>query len=56
MGEENKHGCETCAVRLKAQERPRSLIGLLWKLHTYICPGWKAYQRSLNENRSIERD
>jgi hypothetical protein len=42
-----RHRCEDCPVRKKAEARPRSLIGIVWKLHTYICPGWKAYQRSL---------
>jgi hypothetical protein len=40
-------GSRDCPVRKKAEARPRSLIGIVWKLHTYICPGWKAYQRSL---------
>ncbi len=47
MGDEQKHRCETCPFRKKAEARPRSLIGIVWKLHTYVCPGWKAYQRSL---------
>jgi hypothetical protein len=44
---EQKSNCEDCAIRKKAEAKPKSLIGILWKLHTYICPGWKAYQRSL---------
>ena len=47
MGDEHSQRCETCSLRKKAEARPRSLIGILWKLHTYVCPGWKAYQRSL---------
>ena len=47
MSEDDKPRCEVCAIRKKAEEKPRSLIGIVWKLHTYICPGWKAYQRSL---------
>jgi hypothetical protein len=47
MTEEKKHKCADCAFRKKAEERPRSFLGILWKLHTYVCPGWKAYQRSL---------
>jgi hypothetical protein len=43
-----KHpGCASCALRKRAEARPRSLVGILWKLHTHVCPGWKAYQRSL---------
>jgi hypothetical protein len=49
MTAEKKHPCETCALRRKAEEKPRSLLGILWRLHTKICPGWKAYQRSLRE-------
>jgi hypothetical protein len=41
------HRCATCGFRSKAEQKPRSFLGILWKLHTYICPGWKAYQRSL---------
>ena len=39
--------CEECAIRRTAEERPRSLVGWLWRIHTHVCPGWKAYQRSL---------
>lgn len=42
-----KSNCEDCAIRRKAEERPRSLVGWLWRIHTHICPGWNAYQRSL---------
>lgn len=47
MTEEKKHKCADCSFRKKAEERPRSFLGILWKLHTNVCPGWKAYQRSL---------
>jgi len=47
MTEETKHNCADCAWRKKAEEKPGSFLGILWKLHTRICPGWKAYQRSL---------
>ncbi len=39
--------CVQCAMRLKAEANPRSFSARLWKWHTYICPGWKAYQRAL---------
>lgn len=39
--------CEECKFRKKAEEKPRSFIGIIWRLHTLICPGWKAYQREL---------
>jgi len=47
MTKEKKHACEDCPLRRKAEEKPRSFLGILWRLHTKICPGWKAYQRSL---------
>jgi hypothetical protein len=47
MNKDAKSGCEVCKLRRKAEARPRSPLGILWKLHTYVCPGWKAYQRSL---------
>jgi hypothetical protein len=39
--------CATCALRLKAEEKPKSLIARFWRWHTKWCPGWKAYQREL---------
>jgi hypothetical protein len=45
--EVKKHNCETCAMRLRAEKNPRSFLSWLWRLHTKICPGWKAYQKSL---------
>ncbi len=47
MRKDDKPRCEQCPLRTKAEAKPRSFIGILWKLHTHICPGWKAYQRSL---------
>ncbi len=47
MTEAKKYPCETCPFRRKAEEKPGSLLGILWRLHTKICPGWRAYQRSL---------
>ncbi len=41
--------CADCAWRKKAEEKPRSFMGVLWKVHTKICPGWKSYQRWLKE-------
>jgi len=42
-----KFRCEDCPIRKKAEANPKSFVGILWRLHTKICPGWKAYQRSL---------
>ena len=35
--------CQTCSMRLRAQEKPKSLIARIWRWHTTWCPGWKAY-------------
>jgi hypothetical protein len=40
------HDCEACGFRARAEEKPRSLIGIAWRLHTYVCPGWRSYQRT----------
>ena len=45
--EEKKFPCETCKWRAHYEQFPKSFKGRLWKWHTYICPGWKAYQRHL---------
>ena len=56
MTEEQRHqenpvqiesGCETCALRAKAEENPKSLIARFWRWHTKWCPGWKAYVKEL---------
>ncbi len=54
MPTNKKHNCAECGFRKKAQENPRSFLGILWKLHTFICPGWRAYQRSLNSEDGQE--
>jgi hypothetical protein len=41
---EKTFGCETCPMRKKAEENPKSFMARLWRLHTRWCPGWKAYQ------------
>lgn len=46
---EKKSNCEDCAFRKKAEARPRSFLGILWRWHTHICPGWKSYQRTLRQ-------
>ena len=45
--QEPEFGCETCAMRLKAEEKPKSLMARLWRWHITWCPGWKAYQEHL---------
>lgn len=41
--------CATCAIRRRAEARPQSLLARLWRWHTTWCPGWKAYQKQLQE-------
>jgi hypothetical protein len=41
--------CENCAIRKKAEERPKSLAGRFWRWHIKWCPGWKSYQAFLAE-------
>jgi hypothetical protein len=49
---EKTTGCETCAMRKKAEANPKSLLSRIWRWHTGWCPGWKAYQAHLAELRS----
>jgi hypothetical protein len=46
-------GCETCALRARAQEKPKSLIAWFWRWHTTWCPGWKAYVTEL-QSKGLE--
>ena len=46
---DDRPGCETCAMRRRAEEKPNSLWARLWRWHTTWCPGWKKYQRWLAE-------
>lgn len=54
MSEANKkvYGCETCGWRMIAEQKPNSWKGRLWRWHTKICPGWKAYQRAVKEGKA----
>jgi hypothetical protein len=49
MTETTKFACETCPMRMKAEANPKSFLSRLWKWHTTWCPGWKAYQASLQK-------
>lgn len=46
---EKSFACETCSMRKKAEDNPKSLMSRLWRWHTGWCPGWKAYQVHLAE-------
>jgi hypothetical protein len=50
MENKQEHKCENCAMRKKAEENPDKFASKLWKWHTNWCPGWKAYQKSLETN------
>jgi hypothetical protein len=39
--------CDTCALRQRAERKPKSLIAWFWRWHTTWCPGWKAYIEEL---------
>lgn len=48
-------GCATCAIRARAEAKPKSFMARLWRWHTTWCPGWKAYQKALAEQGAQER-
>jgi hypothetical protein len=52
MAENNN--CETCPMRAKYDNNPKSLIGRFWKWHIKFCPGWKAYLQSVSEEKRLE--
>jgi hypothetical protein len=39
--------CQTCAMRARAAEKPRSFTARIWRWHIHWCPGWKAYLKEL---------
>jgi len=43
--------CEKCKMRLRAEAKPNSIISKIWRWHTKWCPGWKAYQKELAEQK-----
>jgi len=38
-------------MRKRAEKNPKSIISKIWKWHTGWCPGWKAYQKELAEEK-----
>jgi hypothetical protein len=48
---EKSFACETCPMRKKAEANPKTLMARLWRRHTGWCPGWKAYQVYLAEQK-----
>ncbi|MBN1396790.1 MAG: hypothetical protein JXA06_02050 [Bacteroidetes bacterium] len=48
MPEEN---CETCKLRVKYDNNPKSLAGRFWRWHINFCPGWKKYFTTLPSDK-----
>lgn len=46
-----EHNCENCKFRAKYDQKPKSLLGRLWRWHASWCPGWKAYMLSLDTDK-----
>ena len=42
-----ENNCETCKLRSKYDNNPKSFLGKIWRWHTNWCPGWKSYMISL---------
>lgn len=49
-----KHRCDRCSFRAKYDQKPKSLLGRLWRWHTVWCPGWKRYLHSLPEEERAD--
>ena len=45
---EKTFACETCPMRKKAEDNPKTFMARFWRWHTKWCPGWKAYQAHLS--------
>ena len=46
--------CPNCPWRAKYDNKPRSFLGWLWRMHAHICPGWRAYMKSLPDDERVE--
>ena len=46
----SESGCANCSFRAKYEEKPKSLLGRVWRWHAGCCPGWKAYMKSLPDD------
>ncbi len=51
MQTKQEYNCENCGLRKRAEANPNKWWARLWRWHTSWCPGWKAYQRSLTEQK-----
>jgi len=41
--------CAACPLRLKAEEKPKSLLARFWCWHITWRPGWKSCQEYLDK-------
>ncbi|WP_346853949.1 hypothetical protein [uncultured Draconibacterium sp.] len=46
--------CENCKLREKYDNNPKSFLGRFWRWHIGFCPGWKAFMKSLDEDKKQE--
>jgi len=49
-----KSNCDKCKLRSRAEKKPNSILARIWKWHTGWCPGWKAYQKELDEIETVK--
>lgn len=42
-------------MRKRAERKPRSLLGWLWRWHTRFCPGWRSFQQKIARGE-VKRD
>ncbi len=52
LSPQKSFACESCDLGRRAEGNPRSLMARVWRWHTGWCPGWKAYQAYLAEERA----
>jgi hypothetical protein len=47
--------CDSCSLKAKYDQKPKSFAGRFWRWHINFCPGWKAFMNSLpdEERRQI---
>ena len=46
-----KSRCANCGMRKRAEKYPNSILTKIWRWHTGWCPGWKAYQKELAQQK-----
>jgi len=52
---EKKPMCESCLLRRYSDKHPGSILARIWRWHTGWCPGWKAYQKSLQQKPDMHK-